>query len=287
MMSSSTPYCLLIFNIPTTFHSSDLRSFFSDFVETDKFSCFHFRHRPQSELLSVSCSENNPSTERQAFDVKKFLVEKALCCLVSLPDEITRTRTIKKYSFQHWVDGKDKILTSRCIITSVKVIQSNVDLPIPSLSILPKRLEMEISSKKYESLFELKPPVLMPKGNVGTPTKHFLALINSCQLPSKLIGKLGLYFPKTKTRKYGSVPFNYGTQIGKEHKKTKEWFGNKISTEQSSATTENSDTQDPEEEEWDRHEALHDDVTEQERSKERLYEEEMEVVWEKGGPGRD
>ena len=40
-----------------------------------------------------------------------------------------------------------------------------------------------------------------------------------------------------------------------------------------------------EEEEWDRHEALHDDVTEQERNKERLYEEEMEVVWEKGGPG--
>jgi len=214
--------------------------------------------------------------------------EKALCCLVSLPDEITRTQMIKKYSFQNWVDGKDKILTSRCIITSVKVIQSNVDLPVPSLSILPKRMEIEISSKKHESLFELKPPVLMPKGNVGTPTKHFLALINSCQLPSKLIGKLGLHFPKTKTRKYGSVPFNYGTKIGKEHKETKEWVEKKPFIEQSSsATTENSDVQDLEEEEWDRHEALHDDVTEQERSKERLYEEEMEVVWEKGGPGMD
>ena len=31
-----------------------------------------------------------------------------------------------------------------------------------------------------------------------------------------------------------------------------------------------------------RHEALHEDVTEQERTKERLYEEEEEVVWEKG-----
>ncbi|XP_003745248.1 G patch domain-containing protein 3 [Galendromus occidentalis] len=38
-------------------------------------------------------------------------------------------------------------------------------------------------------------------------------------------------------------------------------------------------------EEWDRHEALHDDVTSQERNKERLFEEGMEVVWEKGGSG--
>ena len=40
-----------------------------------------------------------------------------------------------------------------------------------------------------------------------------------------------------------------------------------------------------EEEEWERHERLHDDVTSQERTKERLYEEDLEVVWEKGGSG--
>jgi len=38
-------------------------------------------------------------------------------------------------------------------------------------------------------------------------------------------------------------------------------------------------------EDWERHEALNDDVTSQERLKERLYEEEIELVWEKGGPG--
>lgn len=38
-------------------------------------------------------------------------------------------------------------------------------------------------------------------------------------------------------------------------------------------------------EEWERHEALHDDVTSQERTKERLYEEEIELKWEKGGSG--
>lgn len=38
-------------------------------------------------------------------------------------------------------------------------------------------------------------------------------------------------------------------------------------------------------EEWERHEALHEDVTSQERTKERLYEEEIELKWEKGGSG--
>ena len=38
-------------------------------------------------------------------------------------------------------------------------------------------------------------------------------------------------------------------------------------------------------EEWDRHESLHNDVTSQERTKERLYEEDIELKWEKGGSG--
>ena len=38
-------------------------------------------------------------------------------------------------------------------------------------------------------------------------------------------------------------------------------------------------------EDWERHEALHDDVQNIERNKERLFEEELEVQWEKGGSG--
>ncbi|OPJ69825.1 G patch domain-containing protein 3 isoform B [Patagioenas fasciata monilis] len=38
-------------------------------------------------------------------------------------------------------------------------------------------------------------------------------------------------------------------------------------------------------EEWERHEALHEDVTKQERVEERLFEEEIELKWEKGGSG--
>lgn len=38
-------------------------------------------------------------------------------------------------------------------------------------------------------------------------------------------------------------------------------------------------------EEWERHEALYEDVTKQDRVEERLFEEEIELKWEKGGSG--
>lgn len=60
------------------------------------------------------------------------------------------------------------------------------------------------------SLSELNPPALMQNGNVGTPVKVFLQLIQSCRLPPRLIRKLGLTFPKTSSnRRYGNVPFQY------------------------------------------------------------------------------
>lgn len=59
-------------------------------------------------------------------------------------------------------------------------------------------------------LSELNPPALMPNGNVGTPVKVFLQLIQSCRLPPRIIRKLGLTFPKTgSNRRYGNVPFQY------------------------------------------------------------------------------
>lgn len=102
----------------------------------------------------------------------------------------------------------------------------------------------------------------MPQGNVGTPTRHFLEEIQKCRLPGRLVGRLGLRFGGRRPGRYGSVPFDYER-----------------------LPPDDRELQEDEEEEWDRHEALHDNVTEQERAKERLYEEEQEVTWEKGGPG--
>jgi hypothetical protein len=50
----------------------------------------------------------------------------------------------------------------------------------------------------FLNLPELKPPNLMPGGNVGTSTKYFLQAIKDCRMSSKLIGKLKLDFPQTR-----------------------------------------------------------------------------------------
>ena len=67
-----------------------------------------------------------------------------------------------------------------------------------------------VSAEDLEKLPELHPPSVMPNGNVGTPTKYFLDMINQCRLPSSIINKLGLTFPKLRSqKKYGNVHFEY------------------------------------------------------------------------------
>ena len=60
------------------------------------------------------------------------------------------------------------------------------------------------------TLPELNPPSVMPEGNVGTSLSTFMALIQTCKLPSYLIRKLQLEFPKSRSaKKYGAVAFEY------------------------------------------------------------------------------
>ena len=53
----------------------------------------------------------------------------------------------------------------------------------------------------------------------------------------------------------------------------------------SSDNEPSSDIDSEPEEDWERHEALHDDVDSQGRTKERLFENKIELKWEKGGSG--
>lgn len=64
---------------------------------------------------------------------------------------------------------------------------------------------------------ELNPPSVMPRGNVGTPLSTFMELIRACKLPSNVIRKLQLEFPKSRSRKrYGAVAHDYGTEVEAE-----------------------------------------------------------------------
>lgn len=67
---------------------------------------------------------------------------------------------------------------------------------------------------ELKALPEMNPPSVMPQGNVGTPLTTFMELIRTCKLPSHVIKKLQLAFPKGRSnRRYGAVGLDYGTRI--------------------------------------------------------------------------
>ncbi|KFP06818.1 G patch domain-containing protein 3, partial [Calypte anna] len=161
----------------------------------------------------------------------------------------------------------------------------------------------------FKGLPEFNPPSFMPYGNVGTPLKTFLELIRACRLPPWIIKKLQLDFPKTgSSRRYGNVPFEYQDTetVTEEEERVYTATGDEITAAEGAVAAaaqvthpagaeQDEEEQEEEEwhseddndtcEEWERHEALHEDVTKQERVEERLFEEEIELKWEKGGSG--
>ena len=71
----------------------------------------------------------------------------------------------------------------------------------------------QLTKHDINSLPELNPPHVMPRGNVGTPLATFMDLIRACKFPSHLIKKLQLKFPNSRSaKKYGAVPFEYENQ---------------------------------------------------------------------------
>ncbi|XP_010009675.1 PREDICTED: G patch domain-containing protein 3, partial [Nestor notabilis] len=166
-----------------------------------------------------------------------------------------------------------------------------------------------IAEEDLKRLPEFNPPSFMPYGNVGTPLKVFMELIRACRLPPWIIKKLQLDFPKTgSSRRYGNVPFEYqDTETVIEEERVYTAAGDEITEEEGpvarsevthpASAEEDEEGQEKEEEEshsdddndtceeWERHEALHEDVTKQDRVEERLFEEEIELKWEKGGSG--
>ncbi|KAK7926257.1 hypothetical protein WMY93_008567 [Mugilogobius chulae] len=240
------------------------------------------------------------------------------CCCVVTVHAAHADRFMRMYSGNHWIDSKGNWLKRRCVIKRIKVSQDKDEGSFPYKTKSEQRRHISLSEHFTENdlktLSELNPPALMPNGNVGTPVTVFLQLIQSCRLPPRLIKKLGLVFPKTSSnRRYGNVPFQYqnthtlpateetvltaaGHEISGPGKVAPSLLGKKKPSDE--CQTENiedletkddsqSDADDDDDfcEEWERHEALHEDVTSQERTKERLFEEEIELKWEKGGPG--
>lgn len=282
---------ILIGNIPLSFHTPDLRNFFSYSIEKEAFVCFNYRHRPHSSGKFNVCVCKIKSN--------KF-------------DEL-----LNLYDKKTWIDSKGNLIASKCTIVKIKLTKSKSDVENNQLS------ENDISN-----LLEFKKiPHWMPNGNVGTPTKVFIEYINQCIMPQSLITKLGLNlksFKKYKKRTYSNVEYNYNqaednhysnedsNQLNDEPNVSVAMTANgfridqnvddeklikeinylkqqqekeKILAENKKEDDEEGDDLENELEDWERHEALHDDVTKQDRTSPYFYENEIELKWEKGGSG--
>jgi len=311
---------VLVSNIPPDYHTADLRRFFSDYVEQEKLICFHYRHRPEKKSSAddspIQKTDHEKSRLPKSFSkvvTSRVHVAKdggppdrpTCCCLVHVDNNMAANvanQFISSFHRKHWLDSKDSELDTLCMIANVANSEQGALLGLP----------------------ELRPPNIMPRGNVGTSTQFFLDAIRDCRLPAKLIGKLRLEFPKTKMRRYGSVPFEYeqtnGRTLKTQDKENLQRLNLKtIDREKlqrlNSAGPKidqpkvDSDPEDDDDtcEEWERHEALHNDVQpnramghqvqsksylamdadleQQAGTKDIPYEGEIEQVWEKGGSG--
>nr|XP_026694501.1 G patch domain-containing protein 3 [Ciona intestinalis] len=271
MESSSTPVFVIVRNIPLSYRSADLRRFFSDAVENESFSCFHFKHRP----------EHRPQ-KQQKKDVNTVSMKETstFVCIASLRTCAQRHNFVTKYNKKYWDDKEGNMLTEKCIINLIS--KKNISNLTQYLTSSEKRRlgitdTKDLSVDDLFKLSELQPPSnVMPHGNVGTPVKVFLNLVRDCKLPPNIIKKLKLEFPSTASNKlYGNVGYKYQSSLSCE----------KPTNTENNETERDDDADSDDGEEWERHEAFHDDVTSQERCKERLFEEDIELKWEKGGSG--
>jgi len=311
---------VLVSNIPSDYHTADLRRFFSDYVEGERLTCFHYRHRPdknsfpqdggdvEKRTSGESASWNGSSstsfsrqvtarvhkhkhrdtgTATDAAESDGQPPRSSCCCAVKLPNN-ELDNFVVAFHRKHWLDTEDCDRITQCFVARLGLADG----------------------KNLANLSELRPPNIMPRGNVGTSTKFFLQAIKDCRLPSKLIGKLKLEFPKGRINKYGSVAYQYEEQDGRvlTIDRSKHKAVNAAGPKMEDPKVE-SDPEDDDDtcEEWERHEALHNDVQanrtigrqvnsssylaengdleQQPGTKEKPFEEEIELVWEKGGSG--
>ncbi|KAK6045798.1 hypothetical protein COOONC_16697 [Cooperia oncophora] len=149
-------YCT-IRNIPSWMRSKDLRRYFSDFSENGKFHCFHYRHRPELQQKSTDATVELSSSKEN--DSKKSTTN---CCVISFATSALRSEFIREFHGRHWMNNEGMEIPPRCFVTAIKLANASGGT------------SDSLTSADLRQLIELRPPAVMPQGNVGTPTKYFM-----------------------------------------------------------------------------------------------------------------
>ena len=112
----------LVGNIPKSFRSSNLRVYFSNFVEKGIFSCFHYKHRPEHlRLLNTSSeAEATPSTSKET----KSGHPTSKCCVIAVKTEFSGD-FLKTHQNKNWSQEDGSLLAA-------KVHINKLDISLPS-----------------------------------------------------------------------------------------------------------------------------------------------------------
>lgn len=229
---------VLVGNIPSEMKSADLRAFFSHLVEKQGFVCFHYRHRPehaqgkevaeesvqghQRDISSTSSvvtidtqEEERDADENKSTDAAAVSVS-SRCCVVALATQHERD-FLRRYRGRHWTKLNGELLRRKVKLSRVIVAFDQAEKLSDNASnqsqttFTPRPAHNSIPWSDIYTIPELNPPSVMPYGNVGTATSVFIDLIRECKLPGRVIKKLCLEFPKSRSkRRYGAVRLDYG-----------------------------------------------------------------------------
>ena len=109
-------------NIPSFCRSADLRRFFSQFIETSGFDCFHFRHRPEHQSIrttvdsssSESCQGASSSQGSRRGNAASSA--KTFCCIIRVTD-VKFKELVRTYHQRQWQDNKGEPLAAKCLIS--------------------------------------------------------------------------------------------------------------------------------------------------------------------------
>lgn len=288
---------LLVRNIPLEFRTPDLRNFFSYSIEAESFRVFNFRKRPHTSGKFNMC-------------IVKIKANKF--------DEL-----IKLYDNKNWIDRTGKFLKSKCSIVKIKktTYKQNSDetssleevdnfKDLLEFKRIPHWMPNGNVGTPTKVFIGYINRCIMPQSLIG---RLGLNLKNYRRHKKKPYSNVEYDYKKAEEEQYYyyeeeemsetpdtevemavtgnghaiSVNSDDGSEIRKMNyllKKSSQGQDGKR-TEDSDETEGEDNDQGNELEEWDRHEALNDDVTKQDRTSPVFFEEEIELKWEKGGSG--
>ena len=111
----------LVGNIPGQFHASELRAFFSNFIEKQGFVSFHYRHRP--ERFADSSSHSDELQPTSGGDVhtdtrQELKTAKTNCCVVLVAKRLER-EFLEVYQNRNWSIPDGELLSKRVRISKL------------------------------------------------------------------------------------------------------------------------------------------------------------------------